>query len=85
LKLPRLGFLSIVVLLAQLLFGVAASLWVTIGADRPWSHISDVALFAAHGVLGALAFARPFLPRVRGGSAAGPTRPPEAVRIEEPA
>jgi hypothetical protein len=61
LKLPRLGFLSIVVLLARLLFGMAVSLWVTIGAHGPWSHISDVALFAAHGVLGAALLLLAFL------------------------
>jgi hypothetical protein len=52
LNLRRLGLLSIVVLLAQLLLGVAVNLWVTIGPHNPWSHISRVALFAAHGIVG---------------------------------
>jgi hypothetical protein len=52
LNLRRLGLLSIVVLLAQLLLGMAVNLWVTIGPHSPWSHISHVALFAAHGVVG---------------------------------
>jgi tellurite resistance protein TehA-like permease len=52
LHLRRLGFLSVVVLLAQLLLGMAVNLWVTIGPHSPWSHISHVALFAVHGVVG---------------------------------
>jgi hypothetical protein len=52
LYLRRLGLVSILVLLAQLLLGMAVNLWVTIGSQRPWSHISHVALFAAHGIVG---------------------------------
>jgi hypothetical protein len=52
LYLRRLGLVSIVVLLAQLLLGVAVNLWVTIGSRSPWSHISHIALFAAHGIVG---------------------------------
>jgi hypothetical protein len=51
LYLRRLGLVSIVVLLAQLLLGMAVNLWVTIGTHSPWSHISHVALFAAHGIV----------------------------------
>jgi hypothetical protein len=52
LYLRRLGLYSIVVLLAQLLLGMAVNLWVTIGPHNHWSHISHVALFAAHGIVG---------------------------------
>jgi tellurite resistance protein TehA-like permease len=52
LHLRRLGLVSIAVLLAQLLLGMAVNLWVTIGPHRPWSHISHVALFAVHGIVG---------------------------------
>jgi hypothetical protein len=51
LHLRRLGLYSIVVLLAQLLLGVAVNLWVTIGTPSPWSHISDGLLLAAHGIV----------------------------------
>ena len=50
--LRRLGLYSIVVLLAQLLLGIAVNLWVTIGPRNHWSHIGHVALFAAHGIVG---------------------------------
>jgi tellurite resistance protein TehA-like permease len=49
--LRRLGLASIVVLLVQLLLGVVVNLWVTIGSERPWSHIGHLALFVAHGIV----------------------------------
>jgi len=50
--LRRVGLASVIALLVQFVLGVAASLWVTIGTKRPWSHIGNVALFGIHGVLG---------------------------------
>lgn len=50
--LRRLGFISIIVLLAQFLLGIASNLWVTIGPRKPWTHIGNVGLLAVHGVLG---------------------------------
>lgn len=48
----RVGFASVIALLLQFVLGLAASLWVTIGPVKPWSHISDTALFAAHALVG---------------------------------
>jgi hypothetical protein len=61
LHLRRLGLYSIVVLLAQLLLGMAVNLWVTIGPHNHWSHISHVALFAAHGIVGVAVLLLTFL------------------------
>jgi hypothetical protein len=48
----RLGLISVVVLVAQFVLGMAVNLWVSIGSVSPWSHISDIALFAVHAGLG---------------------------------
>jgi uncharacterized PurR-regulated membrane protein YhhQ (DUF165 family) len=51
-EIRRIGVISVVVLLAQFLLGIAVNLWVTIGSDEPWSHIGNVALFGAHALFG---------------------------------
>jgi hypothetical protein len=76
LDLRRLGLLSIVVLIAQMLLGVAVNLWVTIGTDRPWTHIGHVALFAAHGLLGLAVLLLAFLVLAKGFE--GSSRPEKA-------
>jgi hypothetical protein len=65
---------SIGALLAQFLLGLATSLWVTIGPVQPWSHISNAALVAVHGVLGVVIAAMALVLLSRTFDAPGSTR-----------
>ncbi|HEY5274091.1 MAG TPA: hypothetical protein VIJ34_12750 [Acidimicrobiales bacterium] len=62
-NLRRVGVLSILVMLAQVLLGV--NLWVTIGPIRPWSHISHAALLVVHAAVGVALLLLAFLVLVK--------------------
>jgi hypothetical protein len=51
--LRRAGFALVLALLAEFVLGLAASLWVTIDRAKPWSHIGNGVLLAAHAIVGA--------------------------------
>jgi hypothetical protein len=49
----RVGLALVGALLVEFVLGLATNLWVSLGPpDHPWSHITHVALFGAHGVIG---------------------------------
>jgi hypothetical protein len=71
----RVGLALVGALLLEFLLGLATSLWVTLGPPaHPWSHISHIALFGAHGVIGIAIGAMALVALGRTVDAHGPVR-----------